>query len=308
MKGGAQKRALLTLGPLLFHWSAEARRDFYLRIADEAPLDRVCLGEVVCPKRSGSFLADLGATVERLERGGKEVVLSTPALIMDRRDMGLAESLLADEARLVEANDVAVLGALAGRAHAIGPFLNVYNEGTLAFLARQGAVRLSLPAEIPASALAHLAAAAPGVELEMQAFGRVPLAISARCYHARVHGLHKDGCRYVCAEDPDGMPVRTLDGEDFLAINGPQILSHALLNLVREVAALNAGGVRAFRLWPHAIDMVAVAETFRETLDGRVEGAAAERRLGEIAGLARFANGFLHGAEGAAWIDSGSPA
>jgi len=33
----------LTLGPIPFHWSAEARRDFYARIADEAPVDTVYL-------------------------------------------------------------------------------------------------------------------------------------------------------------------------------------------------------------------------------------------------------------------------
>ncbi len=38
----------LTLGPIAYHWSAETRRDFYARIADEAPLDEVYLGEVIC--------------------------------------------------------------------------------------------------------------------------------------------------------------------------------------------------------------------------------------------------------------------
>ncbi|MDG2404096.1 MAG: U32 family peptidase, partial [Paracoccaceae bacterium] len=40
----------LTLGPIAYHWSAEARRDFYARIADEAPVDEVYLGEVICSK------------------------------------------------------------------------------------------------------------------------------------------------------------------------------------------------------------------------------------------------------------------
>ena len=47
--------AHLTLGPLLFHWPAHKRRDFYLRIADEAPIDTVYLGEVVCSKREPFF-------------------------------------------------------------------------------------------------------------------------------------------------------------------------------------------------------------------------------------------------------------
>ena len=45
------KRLALTLGPLQFNWSAEAFYDFYARIADEAPVDKVVIGELVCSKR-----------------------------------------------------------------------------------------------------------------------------------------------------------------------------------------------------------------------------------------------------------------
>ena len=48
----APVRLELTLGPLFFHWSAAEIGDFYARIADEAPLDRVYVGEVVCGKRA----------------------------------------------------------------------------------------------------------------------------------------------------------------------------------------------------------------------------------------------------------------
>ena len=46
----AGPRVALTLGTLLHNWPADRRRDFYFRIADEAPVDTVCLGEVVCAK------------------------------------------------------------------------------------------------------------------------------------------------------------------------------------------------------------------------------------------------------------------
>lgn len=38
-----------TLGPVFFHWPPN--RLFYRRIADEAPIERVHIGEVVCGKR-----------------------------------------------------------------------------------------------------------------------------------------------------------------------------------------------------------------------------------------------------------------
>ena len=48
----AKPTAKLTLGPIPFHWEADRKLDFYARIADEAPVDTVYLGEVVCSKRS----------------------------------------------------------------------------------------------------------------------------------------------------------------------------------------------------------------------------------------------------------------
>ena len=165
----------------------------------------------------------------------------------------------------------------------------IYNEGTLAFLARRGARRVTLPFELPARALAALAEAAATMEsppeLEVQVFGRTPLAISARCYHARAQGLHRNNCQYVCEADRDGMALDTLDGRPFLAVNGTQTLSFGIGNLAGELAALRAMGIGRFRLSPQDLDMVAVAEAFRAVLDGRLEPDAALERL---AGLATF--------------------
>src|SRR5690606_2138301 len=74
MTAHSTKRTALTLGPLHYNWPAEYRRDFYARIADEAPVDTVCLGEVVCTKRAPFTDPDLPAIAERLVAGGKEVV------------------------------------------------------------------------------------------------------------------------------------------------------------------------------------------------------------------------------------------
>ncbi len=294
--------ARLVLGPALFNWEPEVLRDFYFRIADEAPIDAVCLGEVVCSKRQPFFLPYLGAVAERLEAAGKQVIHSTLALIMNERELaqvretaGLAE---AGES-LIEANDMSCVSFLTGRRHAIGPFVNVYNEGALDFHVRRGAVRVSLPGELPRRSIAAIAAAAGGqVELEVQVFGRLPLAISARCYHARAHGLQKDGCQYVCGEDPDGLVVETLDDEPFLVINGTQTLSYTYVNLIGEMDELRAMGVGAFRLSPHDADMVAIAREFRDVADGRREAAAARERLSQLTGDVSFSNGFYHGTRG----------
>jgi collagenase-like PrtC family protease len=301
--------AKLTLGPLLFNWPAEARRDFYFRIADEAPVDTVCLGEAVCSKRTPFFQHDLPEVIARLEAAGKEVVHTTLILVMAERERRDLAALAAAGSLFVEANDISTVALLDGRDHAIGPFVNVYNEGTLAYLVRRGAVRVTLPFELPAQALAALAEAArdmePRPELEVQVFGRAPLAISARCYHARSHGLHKNNCQYVCEADRDGLDLDTLDGEPFLAVNGTQTLSHRIVNLAAELPALRALGIARFRISPQDVDMVAVAETYRALLDDRLEPGAGLERLLELATFAPFSNGFYHGQEGARQIGTG---
>jgi collagenase-like PrtC family protease len=304
MSGQVKPTPKLTLGPVLFHWPADRMQDFYARIADEAPVDIVYLGEIVCSKRAPFFDPLLPDIIERLQRGGKDVVLSSRALVMTAREARLTTGQIAGAGEIgftVEANDLGAVRGLAGKPHVIGPYVNVYNEGTLAYLARQGAVRVCLPPELPGAAIAALAADAP-VPLEVLVFGRMPLAISARCFHARAEGLHKDSCRYACGADPDGRTVRTLDGEAFLAINGTQTLSQTCLNLAGELAGLTTAGIRHFRLSPQALDMAAVSRLFRAVLDGDLPAAEAEAGLAALAGDLRFSNGFLHGREGRALV------
>ncbi|MCW5699310.1 MAG: U32 family peptidase [Rhodospirillales bacterium] len=291
----------LTLGPILFHWPAERKRDFYARIADEAPIDTVYLGEVVCSKRAPFFDSWLPEVAAKLERAGKKVVFSTLALVMSEREIEAVRAMAEDSGFLVEANDISAVRLFAGRPHVIGPFVNVYNEGTLRYLARNGATRVVLSNELPAHSLAALAEAAGNVELEVQAFGRLPLALSARCYHARSRGLHKDSCQYVCADDLGGMPLKTLDEKPFFAVNGIQTLSYTVCNLVQELGALRDMTIGYVRLWPQAVDMVAVADVFRSVLDGKTEAREGEAILSRHVDFAPFSNGYFHGREGAAY-------
>lgn len=293
----------LTLGPVLFNWRPEQLRDFYFRIADEAAVDSVCVGEVVCSKRTPFFAPHLPEVVERLAAAGKEVVLSSLALIMSERELEQARVLAEDGGFLVEANDISVAAMLAGRPFVVGPLVNVYNEGTLGYLEQLGATRICLPAELSAVVLSKLAARATA-EVEVQAFGRLPLAISARCYAARARNLSKDGCQYVCADDPDGMAVETLDTVPFLAVNGTQTMSYQYMDLLSDLAHLTALGIGRFRLWPQAVDMVAVAALFRAVLAGSIDGAEAGRRLEALCPGAEFANGYIHGRAGHTYVEA----
>jgi collagenase-like PrtC family protease len=288
----------LTLGPVLFHWPAEKLRDFFFRIAEEAPVDRVCLGEVVCSKRRPLFAPYREEVAQRLRRAGKEVVHATPALVMSAEDRRLIRELAGQEEIFVEANDLSAVALLAGHSHAIGPYINLYNEDTLAELERLGARRICLPPELPVRSLGILASKAKA-ELEVQVFGRLPLALSARCYHARSKDKQKVRCQFVCGDDPDGLPLDTLDGQGFLAINGIQTLSHSYANLLGELGNLQALGISGFRLSPQDCDMVAVAHRFRNVLEGRQEAGAATEGLEALLPGINFCNGYFHGLAGA---------
>jgi collagenase-like PrtC family protease len=288
----------LTLGPVLFHWPAEKLRDFYFRIAEEAPVDRVCLGEVVCSKRRPLFAPYREEVAQRLRHVGKEVVHATPALVMSAEDRRLIRDLAGQEGIFVEANDLSAVALLAGHPHAIGPYINLYNEDTLAELERLGARRICLPPELPVRSLGILASKAKA-ELEVQVFGRLPLALSARCYHARSEGKQKARCQFVCGDDPDGLSLDTLDGQGFLAINGIQTLSHSYANLLGELENLQVMGISSFRLSPQDCDMVAVAHRFRSVLEGRREAGAATEGLEALLPGINFCNGYFHGLAGA---------
>ena len=128
------------------------------------------------------------------------------------------------------------------------------------------------------------------------------MAISARCYHARARGRSKAGCGFTCEDDADGLTVETLDGDSFVTIDGPVVLSHRFICLLNELAELRDAGVAYFRLSPHTTDMVAVAELHRNVLDEVEEPGSAFEKLQRLESRAPFSNGFYYGRAGEAWI------
>nr|WP_272212884.1 U32 family peptidase [Marinicella sp. W31]MDC2878808.1 U32 family peptidase [Marinicella sp. W31] len=293
----------LTLGPVYYLWDGPKWRDFYFRIADEAPVSRVIVGETVCSKRQHLVDPYMDAVTERLEAAGKEVVVSTYALVTLMRETKKLRALAANGDRLVEVNDLSAFMYLDSRPHTVGPLVNVYNAATARLLKTRGATTLCLPPELPMSSITAIAVGDPGVELEIFAFGRVPLAISARCAHARSKNKIKDNCQFVCAEDPDGLDVRTLDRQPFLSLNGVQTMSHTCQALLGELDALRSAGVSRFRLSPQNCDMVAVAEVYRAVLDGSLDVETGKARLTAIYPDVPLSNGFLYGKEGAAFVE-----
>ncbi len=289
----------LTLGPLLFNWDADRLRSFYNGIAANSKFDRVHLGEVVCGKRMPFTDAVWPDVIEELEAAGKEVVLSTLALPATPRERKSIADLCRDK-RLIEVNDVTALPLRLGGPFVVGPLVNIYNERAAQFLAARGAVTLSTPVELPLSSVAAIARACPDLEVEVFAFGRLPLALSSRCYHARLHGLHKDSCQFVCTADLDGLAVDTIDGQPFLAVNGVQTLSQGVQAFCPTAGEAASSGISRLRLSPHTTDMVAVSSIYRDLLDGHIEPAQARSRLSGLSLPGALIDGYLRGMAGCA--------
>lgn len=292
----------LSLGPLHYLWDEDKWRDFYYRIADEAPFSHVTLGEIVCSKRLHFSEAHLADVIERLERANKKVRIGSLAVVTLDREVKHTRTLAEATDWVIEANDISALYLLNGRPHTIGPLINVYNRPTANLLAKQGALSICLPPELPFGSIAQISPKELPAEVEIFAFGRMPLAISARCAHARSKGLVKDNCQFVCGDDPDGLTVSTLTHQPFLSINGVQTLSYTCQALLSELPQLVKLGISRFRLSPQNCDMVEVARIYAEALSQNLESEEAAARLRSVYPDVPLSNGFIHAQTGATWI------
>jgi collagenase-like PrtC family protease len=128
----------LALGPVLYYWQRDALFEFYGQV-ENAPVDIVYLGETVCSKRHTFRLEDWLAVAQKLAASGKQVVLSTQALIESESDLKNLRRQTENGNYLVEANDMGAVHLMSGKRFVAGPHINTYNPQTLALLAESRA-------------------------------------------------------------------------------------------------------------------------------------------------------------------------
>jgi collagenase-like PrtC family protease len=289
----------ISLGPLQYFWKKSEVMDFYLEAASW-PVDVFYLGETVCSKRREMRLKDWLELGAALADQGREVVLSTLALVEAESEVASLQRLVDNHQFSVEANDLSAVQLCRESAlpFVAGPTLNIYNHETLALLQRSGLTRLVLGADQGApqvEALQRQSRLAGHVfpELEVQGWGRLPLAYSARCFTARAHDLPKDDCGFCCLEYPDGFPVETREGQPFLTLNGVQVQGTQCCDLGPELPELSALGVDILRIAPQREGTGEVVRRFAEAV---VQQRSLQRH-GDC-------NGYWHGAAGMAQITS----
>lgn len=287
----------IALGPLQYYWSRVSVLQFYESMT-ESPVDIVYLGETVCSRRHELRLPDWLEVAAMLAQAGKEVVLSTQVLLESAQDLTVMRKIADNGHYLVEANDMGAAHRVEGRPFVAGPFLNVYNAPVLDILAGLGAQRWVMPLEMSREGLAAMQENRPtGLATEVFAYGRLPLAFSARCFTARNRNLPKDNCEYVCMDHPDGLMLETREGQPFLALNGIQTQSALVYNLIREVASLRDMGVDVLRISPqsaHTTDIVALFHSVMH--DNKTAADAFDQILPLMP--AGPCNGYWHGKPG----------
>jgi len=287
------------VGPVLYYWPRRTLTEFYARVA-EAPVRTVTLGEVVCSRRHEMKTDDWLDLASDLAAAGKEVVFATQALIESEAELRTMRRFAEQREYLVEANDAAALHRLAGQRFVIGPHINVYSGAALDELTAAGAVRWVPPVELPVDAIGA-AIRGRAVDAEVFAFGRLPLALSARCFTARHYGLKRDECAFRCLEHPDGMTLHTQEGDAFLALNGLQTQSAAVQCLIGWRGALAAAGVRRLRLSPTARHFDRVVDVFHRVFNERADAALGVEELVALGLPGVPVDGYAHRHAGREW-------
>ncbi len=260
----------ISVGPILYYWPKQKVLDFYQQIL-ETPADIIYLGEAVCSKRHELRIEDWIDLAVKLSDSGKQVVLSTLALIEARSELaGLKKMCINETKLLVEANDMAAVQMMVEQElpFVCGPSINIYNAHTLKILQQQGMQRWVMPVELNRETLADILAEAEAmefqqkVETEVFSYGKLPLAYSARCFTARMKNLPKDDCRYSCIEYPDGVAMETQEDEELFTLNGIQTQSGYCYDLIPQIPEMAAMGVDVVRVSPQSNGTDQIIEQF----------------------------------------------
>ncbi|WP_140919770.1 U32 family peptidase [Limnobaculum xujianqingii] len=264
-----------SLGPLLYYWPKNQTEAFY-HAAMESSADIIYLGEAVCSKRREMKVNDWLDLAKTLAQSGKQVVLSTLALIQAPSELTELKRYIENSEFLIEANDLGAVNMASehGLPYVAGPALNCYNAYTLRSLHKQGMIRWCMPVELSRDWLSNLLNQCEELgirrqfEVEVFSYGHLPLAYSARCFTARSENRPKDECETCCINYPTGRNVISQENQQVFVLNGIQTQSGYCYNLGNNLKEMD-GLVDIVRLSPQGHDTLNLITQFRKNEQGQ---------------------------------------
>ncbi|TDM53524.1 U32 family peptidase [Aliivibrio fischeri] len=283
------------LGPLLYFWSKENVESFYQQ-ATNSEADIIYLGESVCSKRREMKPKDWFAIAKDISDSGKQVVLSTMALLEAPSEVNVMKKYIDNGDFIIEANDVSAI-QLASESKVpfvVGPAVNCYNAQTLNLFLKQGMTRWCMPVELSRDWLQNVLTQCDELgirnkfETEVFSYGYLPLAYSARCFTARAENKPKDECETCCIKYPTGITVNSQEGQEVFTLNGIQTQSGYCYNLINDLPSMS-NLVDVVRLSPLSVDTFDEVRKFKANETGSEKFALKD---------ARHCNGYWHNIAG----------
>ncbi|HEN3618615.1 TPA: U32 family peptidase [Yersinia enterocolitica] len=262
------------LGAVLYYWPKTDIETFY-QAAASSSANIIYLGENVCTKRREMKVGDWLALAKDVAASGKQVVISTLALLQAPSELNELKRYVENGDFLLEANDLGAVNMAAERGlpFVAGHALNCYNAYALRILRRQGMMRWCMPVELSRDWLANVLQQCEELgfrnqfEVEVLSYGHLPLAYSARCFTARSEDRAKDECETCCIKYPQGRPVLSQEDQQVFILNGIQTQSGYCYNLGNDLISMQ-GLVDIVRLSPQGMETLDVIDQFRANESG----------------------------------------
>lgn len=263
------------LGPLLYFWPKQDVEQFYLQ-ASASEADIIYLGETVCSKRRELKPQHWLDIATQLAGSGKQVVLSTMALLEAPSELKVMQTLIDNGEFIIEANDMAGIQLASEQRvpFVVGPAINTYNAHALKLFIKQGMVRWCMPVELSRQWLSDILQQCDALgirgqfEVEVFSHGYLPLAYSARCFTARAENRAKDECQTCCIRYPTGIQVQSQEAQTVFNLNGIQTQSGYCYNLINDLPGMH-DLVDVVRLSPLGTETFAHLSQFKANEKGQ---------------------------------------